>query len=149
MIYTISDVKLACNRALRSAFPDVAVYDNDTLDGYKRPSFFTEILSHGRTKTSKHLTQIGFSFRITYFEQVHDEAHCLEVYEKICEAFEPALKVKGRFRIVVRDTDYNWIDENADKLQVTISFYDAIELGGYSEDADVMRTLEVNYESEV
>lgn len=149
MIYTISDVKLACNRALRSAFPDVTVYDNDTLDGYKRPSFFTEILSHGRTKTSKHLTQIGFSFRITYFEQTHDEAHCLEVYEKICEAFEPALKVKGRFRIVVRDTDYNWIDENADKLQVTISFYDAIELGGYSEDADIMHTLEVNYESEV
>ena len=149
MIYTVSDVKLACNRALRSAFPDVTVYDNDTLDGYKRPSFFTEILSHGRTKTSKHLTQIGFSFRITYFEQTHDEAHCLEVYEKICEAFEPALKVKGRFRIVVRDTDYNWIDENADKLQVTISFYDAIELGGYSEDADIMRTMEVNYEREV
>ena len=149
MIYTISDVKLACNRALRAAFPDVTVYDNDTLDGYKRPSFFTEILSHGRTKTSKHLTQIGFSFRITYFEQTHDEAHCLEVYEKICEAFEPALKVKGRFRVVVRDTDYNWIDENADKLQVIISFYDAIELGGYSEDADIMRTLEVNYESEV
>lgn len=149
MIYTISDVKLACNRALKAAFPDVTVYDNDTLDGYKRPSFFTEILSHGRTKTSKHLTQIGFSFRITYFEQTHDEAHCLEVYEKICEAFEPALKVKGRFRVVVRDTDYNWIDENADKLQVIISFYDAIELGGYSEDADIMRTLEVNYESEV
>ncbi len=59
------------------------------------------------------------------------------------------MKVKGRFRVVVRDIDYNWIDENADKLQVTISFYDAVELGGYSEDADIMHTLEVNYESEV
>ena len=137
MIYTISDVKLACNRTLRSAFPNVKVYDNDTLDGYQRPSFFTEIFSHGRTKTSKHLTQIGFTFRITYFEQIHDEAHCLEV------------RVKGRFRVVVRDIDYAWIDENADKLQVTISFYDAIELGNYSEDADIMRELSVEYESEV
>lgn len=149
MIYTISDVKLACNRTLRSAFPNVKVYDNDTLDGYQRPSFFTEIFSHGRTKTSKHLTQVGFTFRITYFEQIHDEAHCLEVYEKICRAFEPAVRVKGRFRVVVRDIDYAWIDENADKLQVTISFYDAIELGNYSEDADIMRELSVEYESEV
>ena len=149
MIYTISDVKLACNRALRSAFPDAKVYDNDTLDGYQRPSFFTEILSHGRKKTSKYLTQIGFTFRITYFEQTHDEAHCLEVYEKICKAFEPALKVKGRNRIVVRDIDYSWIDENADKLQVTISFYDAVELGGYTDENDIMKELEVDYESEV
>lgn len=149
MIYTISDVKLACNRTLRSAFPNVKVYDNDTLDGYQRPSFFTEILSHGRMKTSKHLTQIGFTFRITYFEQIHDEAHCLEVYEKICRAFEPAVRVKGRNRVVVRDIDYAWIDENADKLQVTVGFYDAIELGNYSEDADIMRELSVEYESEV
>lgn len=148
MIYTISDVKLACNQMLRTAFPNVKVYDNDTLDGYTRPSFFTEILSHGRRKTSKYLTQIGFTFRITYFEETHDEAHCLEVYEKICKAFEPALKVKGHVRIVVNDIEYQWIDENADKLQVTISFYDAVELGGYTEDLDVMKELDVNYESE-
>ena len=148
MIYTISDVKLACNQTLRAAFPNMKVYDNDTLDGYTRPSFFTEILTHGRRKTSKYLTQIGFTFRITYFEQTHDEAHCLEVYEAICKAFEPAIKVKGHVRVVVSDVDYAWIDENADKLQVTVSFYDAVELGGYTEDLDLMEELEVNYESE-
>ncbi len=146
MIYQVTDVKRVCNQTLKTAFPAVKIYDNDTLDGYSRPSFFTEVLSHGRTKTSKCLTQIGFTFRITYFEESHDEAHCLDVYEKICEAFEPAIKVKGHIRLVVRDTDYNWIDENADKLQVTISFYDVVELGGYTEDADMMEELNINYE---
>ncbi len=146
MIYTISDVKLACNQILKAAFPSYKVYDNDTLDGYTRPSFFTEILSHGRTKTSKYLTQIGFTFRITYFEETHNEAECLEVYEKICAAFEPAIKVKGHVRVVVRDTDYTWIDENADKLQVAISFYDAVELGGYTEECDTMQELAIDYE---
>ncbi len=145
MIYSITDVKRVCNQALKTAFPSMKIYDNDTLDGYTRPSFFTEVLTHGRTKASKHLTQIGFTFRITYFEESHDEAHCLDVYEKICEAFEPALKVKGHVRLVVRDIDYSWIDENADKLQVTISFYDAVELGGYTEDIDMMEELEINY----
>lgn len=145
MIYTITDVKKVCNQTLKAAFPSMKIYDNDTLDGYARPSFFTEILSHGRTKTSRYLTQIGFTFRITYFEETHDEAHCLDVYEKICKAFGPAVKVAGHVRLVVRDIDYSWIDENSDKLQVTISFYDAVELGGYTEDADTMEELDIDF----
>lgn len=151
MIYTIQDVKVACNTALRNAFADeeIKIYGNDTLDGYTRPSFFTEVLTHGRQKGSPYLTQIGFSFRITYFEEMHDEAHCLEVYEKICKAFEPAIKVKGRVRLIVNSIDYSWIDENADKLQVVISFLDSIELGGYTEQEERIRELNVNYEREV
>ena len=148
MIYTISDVKLACNKALKAAFPNMRIYDNDTLDGYVRPSFFTEIITHGRRKQSRYLTQTGFTYRITYFEQTHDEAHCLEVYEKICAAFEPAVRVKGHTRILVNSTDYSWIDTNADMLQVTISFYDNVELGSYTEEEDTMQELDINFESE-
>ena len=148
MMYTASDVKLACNQALKAAFPKIKIYSNETLDGYDRPSFFTELISHGRRKQSQYLTQTGFTFRITYFERTHNEAHCLEVYEKICEAFEPALKVKGHVRVVVNNTDYSWIDGNADKLQVTISFYDAINLGGYTEEEELMQELDMNIESE-
>ena len=148
MMYTASDVKLACNQALKTAFPKIKIYSNETLDGYDRPSFFTELISHGRRKQSRYLTQTGFTFRITYFERTHNEAHCLEVYEKICKAFEPALKVKGHVRVVVNNTDYSWIDENADKLQVTISFYDAINLGGYTEEEELMQELDMNIESE-
>lgn len=146
MIYTISDVKKCCNDTLRAAFNNsIKVYDNDTLDGYKRPSFFTEVLSHGRTKTSRYLTRIGFTFRITYFEETHDEADCLAKYEAICKAFEPAIKVKGHVRLVVNDIDCSWIDENNDKLQVTVSFYDAVELGGYVEEEDLMQTVATAY----
>lgn len=148
MIYTISEVKLICNQTLRAAFPELKVYDNDTLDGYTRPSFFTEILTHGRRKTSPYLTQTGFTFRITLFEEIHNEARCLEIYEKICKAFEPAIKVKGHVRLVVRDVDYSWIDENADKLQVTVSFYDSVELGGYSDENENMKELNITYERE-
>lgn len=150
MIYTIKDVKTACNATLHGAFSNIPIYGTDTLDGYARPSFFTEIIPHSRRKTSPYLTQIGFTYRITYFEETHDEAHCLDVYEAICSAFGHAVKVKGHVRVVVSDIDMSWIDENADKLQVTISFYDAVELGGYTEDEDLMQDLEVEYnESEV
>ena len=45
MRYTVSDVKKACTGVLRAAFPNMPVYDNDTVDGYQRPSFFVEIMS--------------------------------------------------------------------------------------------------------
>lgn len=149
MTYTAADVKLACNQILKATFPKIRIYSNETLDGYTRPSFFTELIPHSRRKPGMYLTQAGYTFRITYFERTHNEAHCLEVYDAICTAFEPAVRVKGHSRVLVNNIDLSWIDENADKLQVTISFYDAVELGGYTEEEDIMQELDMNYESEV
>jgi hypothetical protein len=147
MIYSITDVKRACSHILEKSFPNIKVYGNDTLDGYTRPSFFVELLSHGRHKPGRYITQIGFTYRITYFEKCHNEAHCLEVYETICKAFEPVLRVNDS-KLVVKDMEYNWIDENADKLQITVSFYDVTYLSGTKEEQELMEELNINYESE-
>ena len=153
MIYDAKAVKVACNGVLRAAFNnELPIYGNDTLDGYERPSFFTEILPAPREKTGRDLTRHGFTFKITYFEVEHDEAHCLDVYNTICQAFEPfVLMTAGgkRRRLMVEDIDFDWIDENADMLQVTINFYRVVELGGYTDDHEMMTDVEVEIESEV
>ena len=49
MIYDAKSVKAACNGVLSTAFnQEIPIYGNDTLDGYRRPSFFTEILPSAR-----------------------------------------------------------------------------------------------------
>lgn len=151
MTFTIKDVKAACNSCLRDAFPGMRIYDSDTLDGYTRPSFFTEIFATNRSKESAYLTAYGFRFKITYFESTHDEAHCLDVYNRICEAFEPRIRLgdSAKTRLTVSSISYDWIDENADKLQVTIDFMGGINLGGYTETDDLMLEVDMTYESEV
>lgn len=152
MIYDAKAVKTACNGVLKAAFNELPIYGNDTLDGYERPSFFTEILPFPRVKTGRYITRHGFTFKITYFEETHDEAHCLDVYNTICQAFEPfvIMEVDGRRRrLMVEDTEMAWIDEHADILQVTINFYGITELGGYTDDNPMMESVEVDIESEV
>lgn len=150
MIYTITDVKTACTRILNEVFPDVPIYGNDTYDGYKRPSFFTEIrLRGGERKLSRYQKSKGYSFIVTLFESTHDEAYCLDVYEQIKVAFGDSIivvnKDDAKKKLVVEDIDYQWIDERADKLQVTIDFYNVSEIGGRVENDDIMKTLEINY----
>ena len=153
MTYSAKAVKAACNGVLKAAFNnELPIYGNDTLDGYERPSFFTEILPAPREKTGRYLTRHGFTFKVTYFEVEHDEAHCLDVYKTICQAFEPFVIMKvndKKRRLMVEDIDMAWIDENADMLQVTINFYRVVELGGYTDDNDLMESVELDIESEV
>ncbi len=150
MIYDAKSVKAACNGVLSAAFnQEVPIYGNDTLDGYRRPSFFTEILPSAREKTGRYVTRQGYIFKITYFEETHDEAHCLDIYAAICAAFEPTVRLKNRKKLVIEDTELDWTGENADMLQVTITFYSTTEIGGYTDDSDLMEEVELEMESEV
>ncbi len=150
MIYDTKSVKAACNGVLSSAFNhEIPVYGNDTLDGYRRPSFFTEILPSAREKTGRYVTRQGYIFKVTYFEETHDEAHCLDIYAAICAAFEPTVQLANKKKLVVEDTELDWTDENADMLQVTITFYSTIEIGGYTDDSPLMEDVELEMESEV
>ncbi|MBQ0079690.1 MAG: hypothetical protein KBS66_07375 [Eubacterium sp.] len=147
MIYNIKEVKTACNQTLRAAFPDITVYDGDTFDGYKRPSFFTDLRT-SRIKDAKYQTRHAMSFIVTYFEITHSEAHCFDVYEAIFAAFNPFVKVNKK-KLIVESIDMQFIDEENDKLQVTIRFADVLELGGNSESAEIMQSVDVEIESEV
>ena len=56
----ITELKRACNEVISQTFPNIKVYGNDTVDGYTRPAFFTEIIPHGYSHESK-----SFAFMIT------------------------------------------------------------------------------------
>lgn len=149
MIWEIKAVKTACNQVLDAAFSNkIPVYGNDTLDGYARPGFFTEIVSSPRAKPGRFLTRQTYAYKITYFEEEHDEAHCYDVYNTVCAAFGAYVKV-GKKRLVIDNIDMAWIDENADMLQITIDFSPVTELGGNTETADLMENLQIETESEV
>ena len=150
-MYSSLDVKRACTKVLREAFPLVPVYDNDTVDGYERPSFFVEILTFDRRRESANLQRATFSYVITYFEVTHDEAECLRKYEAICEAFGPAVRVfeGSRTRIVIKDIGLSWIgtreEEHHDMLQVSVNFYESITLCQQDDDAALMEEITTDY----
>lgn len=143
MRYTMKDVKTTCNKILSDAFPGVPVYGNDTHDGYKRPSFFTEIASTGHSKESTEITRHGYRFRITFFENQHDEAACLDIYHAICNAFEPRIRVNGERKctLFTESIEVAWAGEYGDMMQIAINFSNSIEVAAPKEDGDLINTV--------
>jgi len=149
--FTVLDIKKACTRMLRTAFPSIPVYDNDTVDGYQRPCFFVEVLSYGRHRESADLQKAAYSYVITYFELTHDEADCLRKYEAICDAFGHAVRVVdgSRDRIVVKDVELSWIgntiNDNKDMMQISISFYESIVITEPADENELMQTVTTEF----
>lgn len=120
-IMTITDLKIACNRKILEAAPEIHLYGNDTTDGYKRPSFFTEIIPHGYTHESLSYAKSGATFKATLFESSHDEAYCLDIYEKVKNAFGMTLPAAGR-KLLIGEISFEFIGENLNMLQITVEF---------------------------
>ena len=136
-------IKTACCELLQETFPEIKVYGNDTFDGYVRPSFFTELRRGSYTQLNSRVKSASYSFIITYFEETHSEADCFEVLSEIESAFQTAVRVNGR-HLVVDDIDYQWIDTNADKMQITIDFAEFAEIQSLDDVGDRMETLEAS-----
>ena len=115
---TLKQLKKACNDKVKSTFPAIKVYGNDTIDGYDRPAFFSEILHHGYSHESKAYAINGATFKLTLFEKSHDEEYCLDVFEKLRDSFGMTLQVAER-HLLVGEFSYEFIGENANMLQIS------------------------------
>lgn len=144
---TISAVKAACNRILSETFPDIRIYGNTTFDGYERPSFFTEISPVGYRPTGLCQKQVSYAFTATYFEKLHDEQQCLEIFEKIQEAAGSWIQVEGR-KIPVADISMEWVGNTMDKIQIRIDLQTIVEVKSREEAGDQMEDLELRLEKE-
>ena len=140
----ITELKRACNEVISRTFPDIKVYGNDTVDGYTRPAFFTEIIPHGYSHESKSFSQNGTTFKATLLEQSHDEELCLSIYDAIREAFGMTLPVGDR-KLLVGEISFEFIGEYLNILKVTIEF-DWYEHKERVETEPIAETLAVSME---
>lgn len=144
---TISAVKAACNRILSETFPDIRIYGNTTFDGYERPSFFTEISPVGYRPTGLCQKQVSYAFTATYFEKLHDEQQCLEIFEKIQEAAGAWIRA-GERKIPVAGISMDWVGNTMDKMQIRIDLQTIVEVKSKEEEGDQMEDLELRLEKE-
>lgn len=137
----IKETKNACDKLLADTFPGIRVYGNDTFDGYVRPSFFTEIRQRAYRPGNRSSVTKGYSFIVTLFEETHDEDYCIDIVDKVQQAFGLAVRTEGGLA-VVEEIDYEWIGQGADQLQITVDFINRIQVRGKEEKEDRMENLD-------
>lgn len=141
---TMKEFKKTCNGKLQTAFPDIKVYGNDTVDGCVRPFFYTEVIPHPHNYNTKNYLEFGATFKVTLFERTHDEAYCLEIFDKVRNAFGMNLRIGSRC-LITGDLSFEFIGEHSNMLQITME-YDWLEQVERSNMEEIMETIEMNVE---
>lgn len=137
-------LKKVCNDTVRSVLPDLPVYGNDATDGYRRPCFYSEMLGHGYTHETRNYAKDGATYKLTLLEECHDEAYCLEVFERVRGAFGMTLGIGGR-HVLVGEMAFEYIGESMDILQISIEF-DWMEQEMRLRTEEMMEHINVSYE---
>lgn len=142
----LKDFKRACNDLLSGAFDgQYPIYGTAVKDGYKRPSFFTELLPRSMRPLSQSITELGLTYKFTFLEQTHSESTCLDIVATTAEVFGIKIKAAGRW-FTVESYDYEFIDTNHDILQVTIDFATVKAVTKRTDTEDLIREIDMDVE---
>ena len=104
---------------LSGKYPDYKIYGKEIKEGYKTPSFFTEIIDKGSRAETKNFTTGSFTIKITYFQKSKNELDQLKKVDEIKSLFGLIFFV-GKRRLVVGEYSHDFIGEYSDILQISI-----------------------------
>lgn len=115
------DIRKSANALLKSKYPKYEIYGKEVSEGYKKPSFFVEILDTGTRQASKSFVSGGFTIIITYFQKKIDEMDQLTKVDEIRELFMPVLRVGDR-HLLISDYSYDYTGEHSEILQISMDY---------------------------
>lgn len=104
---------------LSGKYPEYKIYGKEIKEGYKTPSFFTEIIDKGSRAETKNFAAGSFTVKITYFQKSKNELDQLEKVDEIKSLFGLIFFVGDR-RLTVGEYSHDYIGEYSDILQISI-----------------------------
>ncbi len=139
----LAEVKRELVSALRALYPEgYAFYGLEVTEGYRKPSFFTQLLQVSSETETMWTKKRLFIYEITYFQKEADEADALEKISAIEEAFRHKVKIKGRHANVSEvESGFTGKFGNIPQVKVTFSFLDAAGQG--MEEGEPVRSVQV------
>ena len=144
----LTELKKGMIAVLRDLYPTgYKFYGNEVVEGYDKPSFFTQLIPVTMENITQHTTNNTMLFVITYFQRNKDEADNLKKITEIRKAFGLKVEIADR-QINVEEMDFQFIGEEGNilQIQVTINYIDDIEKEEEQHEAigGVVTRMEVN-----
>lgn len=95
---TLIDINKAINRTLKDNIPDVKIYDKESVEGFKKPTFFTAVIPLSTEHETVNFTSNKVMVVINYFngKDKQKEADNLKMHSKLLEIFGLSIKVLDR-----------------------------------------------------
>lgn len=125
----LTELKKGMIAVLRELYPKgYKFYGNEVVEGYDKPSFFTQLIPVTMENVTQHTTNNTMLFVITYFQKNKDEADNFKKITEIRKAFGLKVEIADR-QINVEEMDFQFIGEEGNilQIQVTINYIDDME----------------------
>lgn len=90
------DIKKAINTALKTSFPEIDINAGEIKEGFKRPSFFTQIIPVLREFETQCYTSNKVLVVVNYFPKKNVELDSLKMMNSLQQTFGMTLKVGNR-----------------------------------------------------
>lgn len=92
---TLTEIRKAVSTALRQAYHKANIYGVDTLEGYKKPSFFVYVTQTFSEATANAVHK-NVEIEIDYIQKVPNEIEALEFFDRMESLFCHKLKTENR-----------------------------------------------------
>ncbi len=116
-----TDIYTAVNLLLKSKYPSYKTYGHEVTEGYKKPSFFVDLIPRGISNESINFKKYAYTIMITYFQETVDEIDNLKKVDEIQELFGYKLRVKESL-FNITDFSYDFVGEFTNVLQIRVDF---------------------------
>ena len=108
------------NGLLKTKYPEITRYGNDTVDQAVPPYFFVECVPVGAEHVTKNMLHKGCSVLITYMQKTPAQMDNLEKAEEIGELLGMTIRI-GRRELLVLRYGHEYIGEKNNILQISFA----------------------------
>jgi len=141
---TLVDIKKSVNDVL--AITGMKTYGSEIKEGYKRPSFFVQIIPVTSDTFKKETSENSLIVEMVYYSANKTDLENLQMYDILRKNFGSSLKI-GIRNILIRKFRAETIDDidNIYSIKFNLNFYDEIE--DDTPVTDMMQELNLNLNS--
>lgn len=141
---TLKEIKKAVVTALKKAYPNHNVYGADTIEGYKKPSFFVYV-TQTFSEATMNAVHKNAEIEIDYIQKSPDESDAMDFFSKMEKLFCHKLKLENRQLTTANHVqDFDGENENLPIYRFEVEFWSAIDKE--KDDSALMGELSINEE---
>ncbi|OHW61383.1 hypothetical protein EUAN_22330 [Andreesenia angusta] len=119
------EIKKAVNTVLKTNFPDIDINAGETREGFKRPSFFTQIIPVVSEFETQNYKSNKLIIVTNYFPKKNIELDSLKMMNSLQRAFGMTLKVGSRV-LTLKNIKSSIVDEIV-QFKFDLDYFENIE----------------------
>ena len=142
---TLNDIKEAVNCTLKQIYPEYKIYGADTIEGYRRPSFFVYV-TQTFSEATKNAVHKNVEIEVDYIQKSPDESDAMKFFEKMEKAFYHKLKLRNGRQLTTdgHSQEFQGTYNNIPCYFFNVEFWSEIE--AEKDDIAIMKDLKINEE---